>query len=70
MSVDFPQPEGALITMKRGFMSMARIVYHRRMENGEWKMREGPRVSRPHSADGARMTWTTRKPREPLARLS
>ena len=28
MSVDFPQPEGALITMKRGFVCMAHIVYH------------------------------------------
>ena len=30
MSVDFPQPEGALITIKSGFVSMARIVYHTR----------------------------------------
>ena len=28
MSVDFPQPDGALITMKRGFVCMAHIVYH------------------------------------------
>ena len=30
ISVDFPHPEGALITMKRGFVFMARIVYHTR----------------------------------------
>ncbi len=37
MSVDFPQPEGALITMKRGFMAMA--VDSIPQANGKWRMK-------------------------------
>ena len=39
MSVDFPHPEGALITIKRGFVCMAEDSIPQ--ANGEWKMENG-----------------------------
>lgn len=56
ISVDFPHPEGALITMKRGFVCMAGDSIPQ--ANGEWKMENRLAAGPADVGETARLTQT------------